>query len=70
MTNNPMTGSQEKFIINLAEARTISEKLKNEILDKINNTTISLPEASRLIKALLELDFNYLYNFTEGNNGD
>ena len=63
--SNPMTESQGKFINNLLEARTISEELKNKIQNKIDTSTILLPEASRLIKGLLELDFNYLTNFSE-----
>ena len=68
MKTNPMTGSQEKFIKYLLGSVTISGNLKDKILARLDRSTISLPDWSRLIKALLELDFNYLTNFAEVNN--
>ena len=60
-----MTKAQELFIKDLLNTITISKALKDSIetgleLDADSLSAISVSEASRLIKALIELDFDYL----------
>ena len=56
-----MTRAQEKFIKDLLNTVTISKELKEAIEAGIKAKKISVNKASRLIKAMIELDFNWLY---------
>ena len=65
-----MTNAQEKFIADLLDSVTISQDLKDSIREGIDLKKISVNEASRLIKALIELDFNYLVaKYLSGEEG-
>ena len=68
--DNPITQAQDKFIQDLLDSVTISQALKDSIVLWSHTTDVTLPEASRLIKALIELDIDYLVKkYLEGENG-